>query len=108
MSAFCAELAVFRSLMRSSRSTNARFAFLASCVKRGMGLRESVWSNGVLWSIFEISLTQPPERDEADSEFHERASGRRLARRASRQLASLRWRNEGYKWSNEIYVSAAL
>ena len=70
-SAIWAGVACFRCAMLPSRSTNARFAFRASGVKRGMVLRMSVLSNvDVLVDLArEEALAQRAVGDEADPEL---------------------------------------
>ena len=75
---------------RPSRSTRARFAFIASGVKRGMVLRKSVLSSFVPSSIFPVRkpLPEGAEGDKADAQLFERRQHLRLrAPRPQRILA---------------------
>ena len=58
-SAICAGVACFRSANAFSQSTNARFAFRFSAVKRGTTLRKSVGSNVVFSSIVPVRNPLP-------------------------------------------------
>jgi hypothetical protein len=58
-SAICAGVAFFRSANFVSHSTNVRFAFRFSAVKRGTTLRKSELSNVVVSSIFPVRKPLP-------------------------------------------------